>query len=192
MTDTREVLTRAEQLMARIEALLPAAPAPVDWSAPAYVWRRHLQQGHLRAVHEVGRSCLDDLLCIDDQKAQLNTNTRQFLAGLPANNVLLWGPRGTGKSSVIRALLNAYSDRGLRIIEVDRDHLIDIPAIIDIVGNRPERFILYCDDLSFEGRDRGYKALKVLLDGSVQSTPRNLLVYAESPPPAARADRRQS
>lgn len=180
MTDTREVLARAELLMARIEALLPAAPAPIDWSARAFLWRRHFQQGHLRAAHDIGQTRLDDLLCIDDQKAQLDTNTRQFLAGLPANNVLLWGPRGTGKSSVVRALLNTYGDKGLRIIEVDRDHLNDIPAIIDIVGDRPERFILYCDDLSFEGRDQGYKALKVLLDGSVQTTPHNLLVYATS------------
>jgi hypothetical protein len=180
MNDSRDFLSRAEQLIARIEALLPAPADPVDWCAPAYLWRRHGQRGALRAVHDVGEARLDDLLCIDEQKAQLDTNTRQFLAGAPANNVLLWGPRGTGKSSVIRALLNTYRGQGLRIIEVERDHLIDIPDIVDIVAGRPERFLLFCDDLSFEGRDQGYKALKVLLDGSVRSTPKNVLVYATS------------
>jgi predicted AAA+ superfamily ATPase len=152
----------------------------MEWNAMAYLWRSHLRSGYLRPVRILSTTGLDDLLCIDDQKRQIDTNTRQFLAGLPANNVLLWGPRGTGKSSLIKALLNTYSARGLRLIEVEREHLTDLPDILDLVCDRPERYLIFCDDLSFEAHDARYKALKVLLDGSVHATPANVLVYATS------------
>lgn len=181
MTPSDELTQRLLHLIARIDALLPDAPATdIDWSAPAYLWRRLGYRGYLRPVRAAGKARLDDLLCIEEQRRQIDLNTRQFLAGLPANNVLLWGPRGTGKSSLIKALLNTYCDRGLRLVEVEREHLTDIPAILDCIEGRPERFILYCDDLSFEARDSGYKALKVLLDGSVHVPPENVLVYATS------------
>ncbi len=181
MTLSDELTQRLLHLIARIDVLLPSVPVgDIDWSAAAYLSRRQGYRGYLRPVRKPGRARLDDLLCIDEQRRQIDLNTRQFLAGLPANNVLLWGPRGTGKSSLIKALLNTYHDDGLRLIEVERDHLTDIPEILDCIDGRPERFILYCDDLSFEARDSGYKALKVLLDGSVHAPPENVLVYATS------------
>jgi predicted AAA+ superfamily ATPase len=180
MTIPPELLHRIGQILDRAEVLLPPAPPHMEWNAMAYLWRSHLRSGYLRPVRILSTTGLDDLLCIDDQKRQIDTNTRQFLAGLPANNVLLWGPRGTGKSSLIKALLNTYSARGLRLIEVEREHLTDLPDILDLVCDRPERYLIFCDDLSFEAHDARYKALKVLLDGSVHATPANVLVYATS------------
>ena len=180
MPSTEELLKRAEHLLQRLEALLPDPPEPTDWSAAAHLWRWNGRVGHLQAVRNRATHRLTDLLCIDEQKAAIETNTRQFLGGFPANHVLLWGPRGTGKSSLIKAILNEFAVQGLRLVELERERLGDLPEVIDRLAERPEHFIVYCDDLSFEGQDSGYKALKVLLDGSIQVTPRNILVYATS------------
>ena len=177
---SEELLKRFASLLARAEALLPAAFSEPDWSAHAYRWRRQGQRAWLQPVRLVAALRLDDLLCIDDQKRVVDANTRQFLAGLPANNVLLWGPRGTGKSSLVKALLNQHAGDGLRLIEIDREHLADLPDVVDLIAARPERYLLFCDDLSFEANDPSYKALKVVLDGSVHATPDNVLVYATS------------
>jgi predicted AAA+ superfamily ATPase len=180
MTDLERLVARAEQFLERVEALLPAHGAPGDWAATAYRWRRRLGRGGLEPVRHPHRMALDDLLGIDRQRALLEANTRQFVAGAPANNALLWGSRGTGKSSLIKALLHAYAGDGLRLVEVDKHELLDLPDIVALLEERPERFLLYCDDLSFEAEDPSYKALKALLDGSVSSPPDNVLLYATS------------
>jgi predicted AAA+ superfamily ATPase len=180
MSAIEPLLQRLEQLLVRIEARLPPLPAPPDWSATAYYWRHQAFYGYLQPVAASASPRLADLLCIDEAKQRTIANTRQFLAGLPANHVLIWGPRGTGKSSLIKALLGEYAGQGLRLIEVDRDHLADLPDIIEQVASRPERFILFCDDLSFEAQDTRYKTLKVILDGSVRASAPNALVYATS------------
>lgn len=180
MSSTDDILTRASTLIGRIEELLPRPVAPPSWDATAFRWRKDGQRGRLEAIGHPHRLALEDLLCIDAQRAEIERNTRQFLAGRSANNVLLWGSRGTGKSSLIKALLNAYQDQGLRLIEVDKDDLLDLPDILDIIRDRPERFIVYCDDLSFEASESGYKALKAVLDGSVSAALDNLLIYATS------------
>jgi predicted AAA+ superfamily ATPase len=175
---------RAEALLDRLEAMAPAPAAP-DWSASiAFRWRRQAAAwGHrawLAPVLHRSTIALDDLKNIDEPKRLIEQNTRQFVAGLPANNVLLTGSRGTGKSSLIKACLNAYAARGLRLIEVDKADLVDLPDIVDLVAGRPERFVVFCDDLSFEEGEPGYKALKVALDGSVAAASDNLLIYATS------------
>ena len=181
MSDLHPLLQRAERLMDRIEALLPDRPPEPDWDhCIAFRWRRLLHRGWLQSVRHPHRLGLDDLQRIDRQKSILNRNTRQFLAGLPANNVLLGGPRGTGKSSLIKALLNDHAEHGLRLVEVDKDDLAGLPDIIEVLVDRPERFILYCDDLSFEAEDASYKALKAILDGSISAAPDNVLLYATS------------
>jgi hypothetical protein len=184
MADLDRLAARAESLLGRLEQLLPAAVAP-DWDAArAFRWRRRRTgfgvQAYLQPVRHVSPIRLADLKNIDAQKRAIEQNTRQFVAGLPANNVLLTGSRGTGKSSLIKACLNAFAPRGLRLIEVDKDDLVDLPDIVDIVGGRPERFIVFCDDLSFEEGEAGYKALKVALDGSVAAQSDNVLIYATS------------
>jgi predicted AAA+ superfamily ATPase len=172
---------RAEALLARLEQWIPRErKAPDLGSAVAWRWIKRGQEGCLKPVRFLSASRLEDLRCIDRQKQAIQRNTRQFLAKLPANNVLLWGPRGTGKSSLIKALLNEYAAEGLRLIEVERQHLTDLPDIVELLHDRPERFVIFCDDLSFEAHDPSYKALKVILDGSVSSTPENVLVYATS------------
>lgn len=177
------LLARAESLLARIEGILPQPlSAPADWSL-AVAWRyRKRASGHgaLEAVKHIGDIRLDALKEIDAQKDKIRRNTEQFVSGLPANNVLLTGARGTGKSSLIKACLNEFSPRGLRLIEVDKADLVDLPDIVDIVADRPEKFIIYCDDISFEEGDGSYKALKSILDGSVSASAPNLLVYATS------------
>ena len=178
---TADLIARAEMLLARIEQLLPAAPAPVDWKASvAFRWRKKTAQGALEPIHQVHRIDLRDLQGIDEQKTLVERNTRQFVDGYPANNVLLTGARGTGKSSLIKALLNKYAPRGLRLIEVEKRDLTDLPDIVELIHARPERYILYCDDLSFEADEPGYKALKVVLDGSVAAASENCLIYATS------------
>ncbi|WP_300753125.1 ATP-binding protein [Janthinobacterium sp.] len=181
MSNLDQFLIRAEALLARVEAILPqAAPAP-DWNSFAFRWRR--RQGavsHLQAVAHVSSIALDDLHNIGTQKAQIEQNTRQFVAGRPANNVLLTGARGTGKSSLIKACLNQFASQGLRLIEVDKADLADLPDIVELVAARPERFIIFCDDLSFEEGESGYKALKVALDGSIAAQSDNVLIYATS------------
>ncbi len=172
---------RAEGILGRLEQLLPPPPPPVDWKASiAFRWRKKSGQGSLEPIHQVHRIDLRDLQGIDDQKDLVERNTRQFVDGLPANNVLLTGARGTGKSSLVKALLNKYASRGLRLIEVEKRDLTDLPDIVELIHARPERYILYCDDLSFEADEPGYKALKVVLDGSVAAASENCLIYATS------------
>ena len=181
MTQLDSFLTRAEALLQRIETLLPQTGAAPDWDAGhAFRWRKSNGRGHLQPVRHIAPIALDDLQHIGPQKEQIAQNTRQFVAGRPANNVLLTGARGTGKSSLIKACLNQYADQGLRLIEVDKDDLVDLPDIVDLVAARPERFIIFCDDLSFEEGESGYKALKVALDGSVSAQSDNVLIYATS------------
>jgi uncharacterized protein len=180
-SDISKLLLHVDSLVARLEKLLPADAAPTDWKASiAFRWRKHNGHGALQAVNQVHRIKLSDLRGIDEQKALVEQNTRQFVEGYPANNVLLTGARGTGKSSMIKALLTKYSPRGLRLIEVEKQDLIDLPEIVELICNRPERFVLYCDDLSFEADEPGYKTLKVILDGSVAAASENCLIYATS------------
>lgn len=181
MTDVSQLLARAESLAARLEKLLPGEAAPVDWKASiAFRWRKAGGHGALHPVGQVHRIQLKDLCGIDEQKSLVEQNTRQFVEGYPANNVLLTGARGTGKSSLIKALLTKYAPRGLRLIEVEKQDLIDMPEIVELICKRPERFVLYCDDLSFEADEPGYKALKVILDGSIAAASDNCLIYATS------------
>lgn len=182
MTPLEQLLLRAEAVLSRLEELLPPAETPVDWDAPsaAYRWRRYRGRGRLEAVSRAVRIAFPDLYFIDRQKALLEQNTRQFVAGKPANNVLLTGARGTGKSSLVRACLARFAGEGLRLIEVDRQDLADLPEIGECVASRSERFILYCDDLSFDEGDSSYRALKSALDGSVAAQPDNMLIYATS------------
>ena len=176
------LIERAEQLIARIESVLPQPLGAPDWSA-SIAWRyRKRSSGHgtLEPVRHVGAMRLADLKEIDPQKEKIERNTQQFVQGKPANNVLLTGARGTGKSSLIKACLNAYAAEGLRLIEVDKADLTDLPDIVDVVSDRPEKFIVFCDDLSFEDGEPGYKALKSILDGSVAAATPNVLIYATS------------
>ena len=175
------LLARAEALLERLSPLLPSPREAPDWSASvALRYRRRGAAGRLEPVRHVGRIGLDDLKEIDGQKERLVRNTEQFVAGRGANNVLLTGARGTGKSSLIKAVLNAFAPRGLRLIEVDKADLVDLTDIVDMVAERPERFIVYCDDLSFDEGEPGYKALKSVLDGSVAQATDNVLIYATS------------
>lgn len=180
MTDINHLISRAEGLLDKLQGLLPTAPAAPDWSAIAWRWQHNKGHGYLETVPHPHQIKLDDLHNIDHQKAEITRNTAQFVQGYTANNVLLTGARGTGKSSVVKALLSQFSQDGLRIVEVDKQDLIDLPQITALLRGRPERFIVFCDDLSFESGDAGYKALKVVLDGSVSVTSDNILVYATS------------
>jgi uncharacterized protein len=177
------LLIRAESLLARVELILPQPLAAPDWTSNAIAWRyRKRASGHgaLAPVRHVAAMSLSDLKEIDVQKEKIVRNTEQFVSGHTANNVLLTGARGTGKSSLIRACLAEYAPRGLRLIEVDKSDLIDLPDIIDVISDRPEKFIIYCDDISFEEGDGSYKALKSVLDGSIQGGATNMLIYATS------------
>ena len=176
------LLVRAEQLIDRIEAVLPQPLHEPDWSASsAFRYRkRSNRHGTLEPVRHVGAMRLDDLKEIELQKEKIQRNTLQLVEGKPANNVLLTGARGTGKSSLIKACLNEYADQGLRLIEVDKADLVDLPDIVDVVSGRSEKFIVFCDDLSFEDGEPGYKALKSILDGSIAATTPNVLIYATS------------
>jgi len=175
------LLARAEAVLGRLEGILPLPPAAPDWeSAIAFRWRKSNGRGWLQAVRHPHPIRLSDLETIDDQKERITANTRQFVAGKPANNVLLTGARGSGKSSLVKAMLNEFAARGLRLIEVDKDDLIDLADILDLLEGRPERFVIFCDDLSFEAGETAYKALKSVLDGSVAAPPDNVLIYATS------------
>lgn len=181
MTQLDQFLSRAERLLDRLETLLPAATSVPDWNTShAFCWRKRRGQGHLQAVRHASTVMLDDLRNVAVQKAQIEQNTRQFVHGRPANNVLLTGARGTGKSSLIKACLNQFAGQGLRLIEVDKSDLADLPDIVDLIAERPERFIVFCDDLSFEEGEAGYKALKVALDGGISAQSDNVLIYATS------------
>ena len=183
MNDALErMLHRAEVLMARIEAVLPQPLHAPDWQASVAFRYRKRSSGHgvLEPVRHIGSMSLDDLKEIDQQKEKIQRNTLQFLQGLPANNVLLTGARGTGKSSLVKACLNSYASQGLRLIEVDKQDMVDLPDIIDVVAQRPEKFMVFCDDLSFDEGEPGYKALKSILDGTVAAASPNVLIYATS------------
>jgi len=176
------LLHRAEVLLARIEAVLPQPLHAPDWQASVAFRYRKRSSGHgvLEPVRQIGLMALDDLKEIDQQKEKIQRNTLQFLQGLPANNVLLTGARGTGKSSLVKACLNTYAAQGLRLIEVDKHDMMDLPDIIDVVAARPEKFMVFCDDLSFDEGEPGYKALKSILDGTVAAASPNVLIYATS------------
>ena len=183
------LLRRAESVLARLEILLPAPTTEPDWSASiAFRYRKRApgafgagaRGGMLEAVRHVAPIALDNLREVDVQKERLRANTAQFVAGHPANNVLLTGARGTGKSSLIKACLHEFAPRGLRLIEVDKTDLVDLPDIVATIEGRPERFIVYCDDLSFDEGEAGYKALKSMLDGTVSASSENVVVYATS------------
>jgi len=181
MTDLTPLVARLDALLARLDAHLPPAPPAVDFSHTlAARWRRVQGRGFLQPVGQPHAIRLADLLDVDEQKARIDQNTRQFIAGRQANNVLLTGARGTGKSSLIKALLNEHAPAGLRLIEVEREDLVDLPEIVERIAGCPQRFIVFCDDLSFEAGESAYKALKAVLDGSVASVPDNLLIYATS------------
>ncbi len=175
-------LSRAEQLMQRLEQVLPGLPAAPDWEASIAFRYRRRGSGHavLEPVAHIGAMRLDNLQGIDAQREKIERNTAQFVRGATANNVLLTGARGTGKSSLIRACLHAYADQGLRLIEVDKSDLVNLPDIVDLIAHRPEKFIIFCDDLSFEDGEPAYKALKSVLDGSVAAASPNVLIYATS------------
>ena len=176
------LMARVESLVARIESVLPQPLRAPDWSGSVAFRYRKRSSGHgtLEPVRHIGAMRLDDLQEISDQKEKIRRNTEQFVSGRPANNVLLTGSRGTGKSSLIKACLNEYSARGLRLIEVDKADLVDLPDIVDVVSGLSEKFIVFCDDLSFEEGEPGYKALKSILDGSVAAATPNVLIYATS------------
>lgn len=178
--DLPALLAQASRVLSQLEAWLPPAPPAIDWTSHAYRWRRRGSRGWLEAVTHVARIGLDDLQHIERQKSIIERNTVQFLQGKPANNVLMTGARGTGKSSLVKAMLATHGEAGLRLIEVDKSDLADLPDIIDLVAGRPERYIVFCDDLSFEEGEAGYKALKSVLDGSIAATSANVLIYATS------------
>jgi hypothetical protein len=178
--DWQPLLERLDALLGKLDHLAPGPAQPPDWKSHALRWRKNARGSWLEAVlhpHTIG---FDDLKDIDEQKRRLRENTAQFVAGRPANNVLLTGARGTGKSSLVKAALNEFAAKGLRLIEVDKRDLVDLPDIVDLVGNRKERFLVFCDDLSFEASDAGYKSLKVALDGSIAGSADNVLIYATS------------
>lgn len=154
-----------------------AVGGEIDWSASAFRWR---DDGRLQAIPSPRTMSLDRLQGVDDQKRRLLANTRQFIDGRPANNALLWGSRGTGKSSLVRALLPEFAVAGLRIVEVPAHRLVDLPDLVGLLADRSERFIVFSDDLSFETGDGSYKALKAVLDGSLAAAPDNVLIYATS------------
>jgi predicted AAA+ superfamily ATPase len=179
--ELEKLIDRADQLLARFEATLPRPQPAPDWKKTiAFRWRKRGSTGFLQPVAHPHRIKLTDLQGIDDQIKLVEQNTRQFMEGLTANHVLLTGARGTGKSSMVKALLSKFSSKGLRLIEVDKQDLTDLPDIVDLVADAPCKFLLFCDDLSFDADEPGYKALKVILDGSISATSENLLIYATS------------
>jgi uncharacterized protein len=181
MKELGHLIDRAERLFDRLERLLPLLPEDPDWrTAIAFRWRKKNGVGYMQAVGHPHHIELKDLQDVDEQKKRVDDNTRQFVEGRSANNVLLTGARGTGKSSLVKAVLNKYARRGLRLIEVEKHDLIDLPDIVDRIAERPERFVIFCDDLSFEANEPGYKALKVVLDGSISASSDNVLIYATS------------
>ena len=175
------LMTRAEGLLARLEAVLPHPLTAPDWAAAiAFRYRKRGGSGWIEPVRHVAPIRLASLVEVGPQKERLLRNTEQFVAGRGANNVLLTGARGTGKSSLIKAVLNEFAPQGLRLIEVDKADLVDLPDIVDLVAERAEKFIVFCDDLSFDEGEPGYKALKSILDGSVSQSSENVLIYATS------------
>ena len=181
MSDTEKLIKRLNSLLDRLDPYVPETVTGIsEFSGGAYRWQSYGQKGLFHKIQQPTKIKLDDLKCIDQQKQKIDRNTQQFLAGLPANNVLLWGPKGTGKSSLIKALLSEYQNKGLNLIEVERNDLGNLRNIIEQLSGKEEHIILYCDDLSFEADDPSYKAIKVVLDGSLSNTPDNILIYATS------------
>lgn len=178
--DLSQILQRAERVLEQLEAFLPPAPPAIDWNAHAFIWRKQGAKGWLAAVKHLSSIAPSDLQHIDRQKDIITRNTAHFVAGKPANNVLMTGARGTGKSSLVKAMLNQFAQQGLRLIEIDKNDMGDLPEIIELIADRPERFIIFSDDLSFEDGEAGYKALKSVLDGSVAAPSDNVLIYATS------------
>ncbi len=181
MSDLNSLIQRAEALLNRLEAVLPHPLTAPDWTAAiAFRYRKRAGSGRIEPVRHVADIRLESLVEVGPQKERLLRNTEQFVAGHGANNVLLTGSRGTGKSSLIKAVLNRFAPQGLRLIEVDKADLVDLPDIVDLVAERPERFVVFCDDLSFDEGEPGYKALKSILDGSISQASDNVLIYATS------------
>jgi hypothetical protein len=181
VADWEPLLRKLEKILDRAEQILPLQAEPPDWAASkAYRWRRRANSGYLQAVLHRHKIRLSDLQGISEQKQLIEQNTRQFVEGFPANNVLLTGAKGTGKSSLVKAVLNKFSNKSLRLIEVEKHDLHDLPDIVDMVAKAPYRFVIFCDDLSFDAEEAGYKALKVVLDGSISATSDNVLIYATS------------
>lgn len=177
----RELAAQLKRVLTSLEQLLPRPVGRIDWKeCHAANWHRHSFAGYLEPLDSVEGIRLDDLLGIEKQKTAVEENTRQFMAGYPANNALLWGTRGTGKSSLVRAILNRYADQGLRVVQVDKDDLVHLPDIVDEVKGQPYKFIIFSDDLSFETGESSYKMLKSALDGSVYAPPPNVLIYVTS------------
>lgn len=181
MNLSEDFIQQLQSLAQQVQNLLPSPPPPIDWQqTKAFRWRLLAKKAYLEPVNDLSKINLADLQGIDRQKQEITRNTAQFVAGKPANNVLLTGARGTGKSSLVKALLNEFADQGLRVIEVDRDLLVDLPDIVQLIAHRAERFIIYCDDLSFTADDASYRALKTSLDGSLHAGSDNILIYATS------------
>ena len=179
--DWERVLEKLDRILDRVEQIVPHKPESPDWKkAIAYRWRRRANGGFLQPVSSPHNIRLSDLQGVDDQKRLVEQNTRQFVEGFTANNVVLTGAKGTGKSSLVKAVLNKFASKGLRMIEVEKHDLLDLPDIVDLVEAAPYRFIIFCDDLSFDAEEPGYKALKVVLDGSISATSDNVLIYATS------------
>ena len=176
-----DLTDQLRRVLSSLEQLLPKPVAKVHWNAShAANWRRHSFAGFLEPIDNIESIHLDDLIGIDRQKNMVEENTRQFLAGYPANNILLWGTRGTGKSSLVRALLHSYAPRGLRVVQVDKSDLVHLPDIVDEIKDQPYKFIIFSDDLSFDIGESSYKMLKSALDGSVYAPPENVLIYVTS------------
>jgi len=176
-----ELISQLKRVLSSLEMILPRPVARIDWTTcHAANWRRHSFAGYLEPLDVYADLLLDDLLGIEEQKKTMEENTRQFLSGFPANNCLLWGTRGTGKSSLVRALLHAYAPKGLRVVQVDKDDLAHLPDIVDEIRGQPFKFVIFSDDVSFETGESGYKTLKSALDGSVYAPPDNVLIYVTS------------
>lgn len=176
-----DFLLQAGAVLARLEPVLPVQRPVIDWQASlAARWQHDGRSGFLAPLKVSLDIGLDDLIGVDRQRSQLARNTQQFIQGLPANHALLWGARGTGKSSLVRALLAEHAAAGLRLIEIERDHLADLPRIVEQLSELPQRFVLFCDDLSFEAGEGAYRMLKTVLDGSLERAPDNVLLYATS------------
>ncbi len=179
--ELKAFVQHASSLMSRLEPLLPAPRTAIDWTASlAARWHREGAGGYLQPLKVSLDLALSDLIGVDRQRELLANNTRQFVSGLPANHVLLWGARGTGKSSLIRALLAEHAAAGLRLIEIERDHLADLPRVVEQLAGQPQHFVVFCDDLSFEAGEGDYRVLKSVLDGSLERAPENVLLYATS------------
>ncbi|MGH8553492.1 MAG: ATP-binding protein, partial [Methylococcales bacterium] len=181
MTEVEQLIEKTQSLLDRIEKLLLPVEAEPDWrTTTAFRWSKSRSGNRLVPIEKPNMLRLADIQCIEGQKAEIDRNTRQFLRGFPANNTLLWGSRGTGKSSLIKALLNQYAAAGLRLIQVNKEQLADLPEVLEQIKDGTEKFILFCDDLSFEAEDPGYKALKAALEGSLYGLPEHVLIYATS------------